>query len=152
METLQEAKQYLRENWKEGVDCPCCTQFVKFYKRKINSGMTRNLISMYNTLPRGEFFHVQNMFTEKKEHNGRNWTLFKYWSIVEENLNDSKIGAKTSGEWRITEKGILFVENKLQVPKFIKLYNNQSYGFEGEQVGIKECLGEKFSYDELMNQ
>lgn len=33
-ETLEEAKQFLRENWEEGADCPCCTQKVKLWKNR----------------------------------------------------------------------------------------------------------------------
>ncbi len=29
MNTISEAKQYLRNNFESGVNCPCCDQFVK---------------------------------------------------------------------------------------------------------------------------
>ena len=44
METIKEAKEHLRNNFEEGIDCPCCGQFVKLYKRKLNSGMAATLI------------------------------------------------------------------------------------------------------------
>ena len=37
-------KNWLRANGHEGVDCPCCGQFVKFYKRRMNATLARCLI------------------------------------------------------------------------------------------------------------
>jgi len=35
--TILEAKQLLKDNFAQGIECPCCGQFVKRYKRKLNS-------------------------------------------------------------------------------------------------------------------
>ena len=34
IETIKEGKEYLRKNFNEGVNCPCCNQFVKLYKNQ----------------------------------------------------------------------------------------------------------------------
>ena len=44
IETVKEAKTFLRKNFDQGIDCPCCGQFVKKYKRKLNSSMAYALI------------------------------------------------------------------------------------------------------------
>ena len=33
--TLEEAKQFLRDRFENGAECPCCKQYVKLYKRKL---------------------------------------------------------------------------------------------------------------------
>ncbi len=45
--TMEEAKQLLKDNWEKGIDCPCCTQFVKLYKRPLYSAQAYSLIRLY---------------------------------------------------------------------------------------------------------
>ena len=59
MNTIAEAKQYLRKNFKEGTVCPCCDKYVKAYKRKLNSGIARALIIMYKLgAYNGKYIHT----------------------------------------------------------------------------------------------
>ena len=41
-----------RERWLEGMECPCCNQNVKLYKRKLNSNMARFLCSLVSAWKR----------------------------------------------------------------------------------------------------
>ena len=58
---------------------------------------------------------------------------------------------KSHGLWRITDKGISFVLNTSHVCEKVKLYNNQAWGFDGSLINIKQALGNKFDYSELIN-
>ena len=42
-EALHAIRERLRENLDEGVTCPCCGQYAKRYKRKLNSSMAAAL-------------------------------------------------------------------------------------------------------------
>jgi len=155
METLREAKQFLRENYKKGVVCPCCNQFVKLYKRKLNTSMARTLILLYRkskSNPDVEYFHIYNdLLGIDFGIGGSELSKLKYWGMIDElekDSNDTK--TRTSGFWKITEKGKKFVKKELKVPKYILLYNNQLRGFEGNEINITEALGDKFNYIELM--
>lgn len=148
--TIIEAKQYLKDNFEKGVDCPCCKQFVKLYKRKLNSGMASVLISLYkeNLKSPGSYIHVKNFLKENKLHNGHDWTLLKFWHLISE--KDQIPGEPNNGLWRISSLGNLFVENKLSVPGRMHFYNGKVVKSSEREIYITEALGEKFNYQELM--
>lgn len=66
--TLEQAKQLLRDAVKigEAIECPCCKQMVKIYKRKLNSGMAKALLLIYKISNPLDFnyIHVQNEFNK----------------------------------------------------------------------------------------
>lgn len=146
METIKQAKDYLRANWAKGVVCPCCTQFVKLYKRKLNSGMAITLIRIYRYSM--GWVPVKDFLRLNKWHNGHDWTLLRFWGLMEEKQHEP--GENSSGQWKITAKGINFVLNQTTVPKRLLMYNQSGYGFEGGETSITEALGNKFNYQELM--
>lgn len=142
---LEEAKDWLRERVYEGARCPCCNQFAKVYKRRIYSSMALSLIKLYRYQD-DDFKHIKEI-----EQRG-DFTKLVHWGLVHEKtkeINDDD--KKTSGYWRITEFGKQFVEKKVSVRTYIKLYDSLFLGFEGDEVYINDCLGKKFSYEELMN-
>lgn len=150
-ETLEEAKQFLRDNWTKGVTCPCCTQFVKLYKRPAHATMALTLIRMYHSdnKNKGAWFNVKQLVKGISDTGTNDFSKFRHWGLVEEAPNDTD--KKTSGFWRITDEGRKFVEGKTTITKNILLFNKKSYGFMGPKIAIKEVLGEKFNYEELMN-
>jgi hypothetical protein len=157
MKTIEEGKEYLRNNYKKGVICPCCGQFVKLYKRKLNSSMARTLILLYRKSKLNldvEYFHIYNdLLGVDFGIGGSELSKLKYWGMVDELEKDpNNTKSRTSGYWKITEKGKKFVKIELKVSKYVLLYNSQFRGFEGSQININESLGNKFNYQELMNQ
>jgi len=155
MNTINEAKDYLRINCKEGVNCPCCGQLVKVYKRVIYSTTARDLIKLYlmhETNGWDKYYHIVEILDEKKS-GGGDFAKFLHWKLVEEMPKDENNTQKrTSGFWKLTSAGKMFVENKLKVRKYVLLYNSKVLGFEGDKINIKECLGENFNYEELMKR
>ena len=158
METLQEAKEYLRENFTEGTGCPCCGQFVKLYKRKISSTASRMLIKL-NSFGVGEndgYHHVGELAKGICPTGSGDFSKLSYWRLVEEkeNIDGDK---RNSGIWRITPRGVLFVENKLKIPSHVYIFNRKKMfsvgnrGFSEKTISIVDTLGKKFSYKELMN-
>jgi hypothetical protein len=150
METLKEGKEFLRKNWKEGVDCPCCTQFVKLYKRKLNSGMAFALINIYNRKT-DDWMNVREYFRENNMRDNNDWTRLGIWGLIEERKGKPEHGGKTMGEWKITEKGKSFVRGELRVPSHFNFFDNELYGFSDTTTSIIEALGNKFNYEELIN-
>lgn len=152
MNTIAEGKQYLRDNWKEGVVCPCCSQFVKLYKRKLNSNMA---IVLYRIFREGEIWiKVEDFLRVNKIHTGHDWALLRNWGLLEEKPKEDTDykDSKVSGYWRITDKGMDFVFNAIRVPKHITMFNNKFYGYAdaAETVCFKDCIGNNFNYNELM--
>lgn len=155
--TLEEAKKFLRDNWDDGAICPACTQVVKLYKRPITSSMAYALILIYKYLeshPDMEWVHMNNYlntieglpFPVKSGDNAK----LRYWGLIEEMLEVRKDGSKRAGYWRVTELGKQFVNEEIGVQEYAKVFGSKCYGLAGEHVGIKDALGKKFNYKELM--
>jgi hypothetical protein len=148
METIKEAKDFLRGNWEKGVDCPCCKQFVKKYSRKLTTSMSVGLISLYVKSKQniGQSVHIKDI----EMVNGGEFAQLKRWRLIQDEVNDDE-KKRTSGMWNITQKGINFVENRITVPKYCDTYNGKTLGFSEEMTSIKQSLPDNFNYAELMN-
>lgn len=147
IETLVEAKTYLRGSWKKGVSCPCCGQFVKLYKRKLSSVMSRMLIRLYH-LPQG-YNHVSKICKDISNTGTHDFSKLTYWGLIQEQVNtDTK--KRTSGNWKITEKGCQYVEKRITMPSHVFVYNSKKQGFSETMTTITKSLGVKFNYSELM--
>jgi len=154
IDTLQRAKNDLKQGWKtpNGANCPCCGQLVKLYKRKITAMAVYELICLYKKSPTDshyyQYFH-RGEFMPNVNHSGGDWARLKHWGLIEalENTNPEK---KCSGYWCITHKGRDFVEGRIKLPKYIKVYNNKAQITDSELVTVQEALTHKFNYPELM--
>lgn len=154
-DTLREERERIKRDRDAGTTCGACGQFCKAYPRQIHSTMARAIIGAFK-LVKGEpntKFHITtvmklpgclNVFGDFQK--------FVYWGLVEEVKEEPvTTGAKTSGLWQLTAKGINFVRNKERVPKKIYIYNDTVLGHSDEQVQIVDCIKKKFDYHELMN-
>jgi len=151
--TIQEAKKFLKDNLKKGVECPCCNQFVKLYKRKINLVMTTCLIRLYHLYYKNpSYHHVKEIVSGISDTGTNDFSKLAYWNLIEEKQKDPKnTKTRTSGYWRITDKGLDFVLGKINVPSHCYVYNTKVYQFSDEYVSIEETIGNKFNYKKLMN-
>jgi hypothetical protein len=142
--SLLEAREYVRMNRDEGVECPCCGQLAKVYRRTINAGMARTLIEAYRAdLARG-FIHTPSLPCDSHEASQLSW-----WGLLEEELVRRPDGGR-AGYWRVTDRGVAFVRGAAQVPKYALIYDGDVLGTAGDLVGIRYCLGKRFDYGELM--
>ena len=133
---------------KDNVHCPVCDQKVKVYRRKLNSNMVRFLISLCAKCRDGSWVHH-----ERLAYKGRDYAHLRQFGLaVWKTIKDDTSGARTSGYWKPTEEGKQFVAGRVTVPSHVLLYNNKVLGFSDEKVGVREALGKKFDYDELMKE
>lgn len=155
--TLIEAKAEVLAGRDDGVACPCCGQYCKVYQRTLNSAMARFLIWLV--------LEYEHRWTD--DHGGHLWisvndgpliqnrkgggdfAKLRYWGLIEQMANDDDT-KRTSGYWRPTSIGIAFAHDRITVPKQVKLYLNDPIGFSEERVSIRDALGTKFDYQELM--
>lgn len=131
----------------EPQTCPCCDQLVKVYQRKVSGVAARDLIKFSRTSTEGEYRHISKI---QLASGGGDFAKLQLWGLVIEETN-SDTGKRTSGMWCITDKGRKFVEGSVLLPKYVLIYNGRFLGFDGEDVTIEECLGNKFNYSELMS-
>lgn len=155
MGTIEEAKEYMRERLNEGVACPCCNQFVKMYKRKLNSSMAYALMIMYRFHKKKGSLRFVKMNEEVAKlgipSSNIEYPKLKYWDLVEEMENHDET-KKCSGFWRLTKKGYDFIQEKITVPSHVYVYNKKRYGYSEKKVGIAKVFSKKFDYNELMNK
>lgn len=142
--TLIQLKTWLRRQVDEGAICPVCDQHVQVYRRKLNSGMAQSLIRMY--IAGGlDYIHLPTTIGSRSREEGK----LRYWGLVEEE-NAVRPDGGRAGYWRVTRLGELFVNGQAKVYSHARVYNGRCLGLNGSLIGIKDALGAKFSYDELM--
>lgn len=152
--TLNEAKQFLRENINNGVDCPCCGQMVKLYKRKLTSTMVFCLIQFKKHMDRNgnEFHRYISILDQMKltPSQRSDWQKLVYFKLIEPETTER--GNVRSGFYRMTQIGIDFVNHKTRVPEFVNVYDGKVFGFSENKINISKALDQKFNYLELMSK
>lgn len=156
--TIAEAKEMLRKNLTEGVECPCCKQFVKMYRRGITSSMAVGLIQLYKYDRKhpGEHVHVATYLESIPGMRGiprltGDFAKLEHWGLTEPLSQKRDDGSKRNGYHRITKLGRMFVEGSARVGKYVMIYNGKVYGNGDETVDIKQALKNHFDYSELMS-
>ena len=135
-----------------GERCPHCDRFLKTYNRRIIARVGVGLIRLYQLsieFPDRRYFHVTDI---KGASFGGDFAKLRFYGLIKEMPNDD-VEKKSSGKWEITELGIAFVENRLQVPKYCVIkWNSEHIGFAGEMVGIRTVIEyrNQFNYQQLM--
>jgi hypothetical protein len=146
-ETLAQARQRLHSRLDGGLFCPCCGQYAKRYRRKMNSGMARALINIYRHGYRGNFewVYIPNLSAKSREEG-----KIAYWGLLEE-LQEPREDGGRAGWWRVTPAGEDFILRGRRIPKLAIVYNGVCTDFDNtEMVNIHDCLGEKFNLNELL--
>ena len=149
METIAEARAYLRKNMETGSKCPCCGRNVKMYNYTVNSSLARALVNLYKRSLRAQPNHVKDILIGLPHSCGKNFCILKHWELIEESIN-TDTQKRSSGYWYITPKGIKFVLNEVRIPKTVKVFNDKMYTASEASVSIHDCLGKGFDYKELM--
>jgi hypothetical protein len=153
---MQEAKNYLHDNWKKGVHCPCCGQLVKLYKYKMDASKALGMICAYKLDKKynGESFHLTRDFSTflKKNANALHYTKMQYYDFLRPDTSKDDPAKKGSGWYNVTQKGRDFVEGRTSVPGAFYVYDGKCIGFGKETVNIHDALAEKFNYEELMKE
>lgn len=155
--TLDEAKallkKELREELEKGSECPVCTQFAKMYKRSLYASVAYDLMRLYYKCKYEDKYYHIGEFSARKSSGGGDFAKLLYWELVEEMPKDpDDTTTRTSGYWKITDRGIDFVDGNLTITSHVKLYDGKSFGFVGDQISIQDALGDKFDYAEIMGK
>lgn len=134
-----------------GAGCPCCGQFVRIYKRKLNSIMAAFLIWLVRRdRASGESWQDIKAAPDNIRSFGGDYAKLAHWGLVANKPNNDP-SRRSSGLWRPTPKGVDFALAHRPVPSHVHLYNNEVIGFSERQVSIVEALGARFDYQELMS-
>ena len=142
----------------DGVVCPTCNPFAKRYRRKFTSSMARALIWLsrqHGRLGMMDGIAGEHSWIDVPKRAPR-WLVqtnqlptVRWWGMIERRPTTDD-GKKHSGLWRVTPQGVRFVMALGTVPSTVVTYNGEPVGFEGDEITIREALGTKFDYAELM--
>jgi len=145
-----------------GCTCPLCGQNVKIYRRTITAAMVVALIKMYqaycrykwSTEDRDRSLHVEGLLKRCDCSSGTrgDFPKLRYWGLIEKVEEDRPDGSHRNGHYRLTPKGRQFILEQTMVQKYAVIYNDTLYGIEGDYVGVRDALKEKFNFDELMKE
>lgn len=152
------AKKMIREGADKGCTCPVCGQYVKLYKRKLNSQMAQFLCRLYAiTEKTGEEWHHVRSFLSAGHKASSDGTYLRFWRFIEpmplkEAPGDDKEkeGQRSSGIWKITGTGKTFAEGRARAKAHAFVLCGKCEGFSEDMVDIHEALTAKFDYAELM--
>lgn len=137
---------------KDGATCPCCERFGKVYTRSINRSIAQSLKWMYIFSKD----HGVGVWADMREDapqqsiRANEYTKLLSWRLAEKMSVEPGSSQKNTGMYRITQKGIDFVEGSVMVPKNVFIYNNEVLGVSEELIDFQSCLDEYFDYQELM--
>lgn len=155
--SLAEASKWVSDNSPDGVICPCCEQVAKIYRRKLNRAMAYALICVYrlrDEVDDGGWLDIPKLLSKHglmAVMRSREYQKLCYWSLLESKDEKRGDGGKV-GKYRLTDTGVLFVSNKLALPRHVLLYNGAVIETDAShKITIREALGDKFNYEELMS-
>ena len=141
--TLGEVRAYLRQQaMTDGARCPACTQVCRVYRRRLNAAMSRLLILIYRD-------HGQSWVHSRTIGDGTgDLAKLRYWDLIEESVA-RRVGGGHTGHWRITDRGVAFIHRRITVPSYALIYDGQLLELDGDPIGVRDALGERFDLAEL---
>lgn len=146
--TVTQARDWLRDQVEVGAHCPVCTQLAKVYRRKLNSGMAHALIRFWQVAGR-DWAHKPTVLRGVGAA-ARDESLLRYWGLMEEEQERRPDGGR-AGWWRVTDDGERFIHARSRLPKYARIYDGRLLSLDwSETLSIREALGSRFNYDELM--
>lgn len=145
--TLGAARDWLRARIEHGATCPCCQRFAKVYRRKVAARDTRALIKIYRDHGIG-WVRLRDLVG----YNGGDEAKLRYWQLIEQSPEVADDGNPHGvGWWRLTPRGVAWVEGRVSIPKYARIYAAECLGLEGELVNVRAALGGgPFDYEKLM--
>jgi hypothetical protein len=158
--SLEEAKAWVQQNLPRGVQCPCCGQHAKVYKRKLNPTMACALIGIYRYFrdnPSEPWLHVPDFLVKYQTDAkiaGGDVAKLRFWDVLDAKSSLSRDqlpdGADRVGYYKITDLGKAFVERRVAIPSCVYLYNQMLLRSSDELTTIEQALGDRYDYRDLL--
>ena len=133
----------------KGYYCPCCQQYCKRYTRNFNSNMALVIAALHKRQV-FSFVHIERWLQVEGFKRCGDFSYLTHFGLLEKAEGKRDDGSSRNGFYKLTKRGIMFAEGEITVLSKFKIFNNKFEGFEGKEITIKDALGIKFNYDELM--
>ena len=133
-----------------GYNCECCGRFIKRYRRKLNSNMALTLVHLYRADVK-DYIHVENFLINLGFQRSGDFHKLVLWGLLDKKKGSRDDGSSRNGYYKLNEKSIDFVLGKSKMQEVADIFNGNFEKFEGKEITIKDALGSKFNYNELIN-
>jgi hypothetical protein len=143
--TLAGAREAVMTMRHTGLACPCCDQYARVYRRRLNASMVRALLCMYVEAGTTDYVHTPTLLAGKRGEEAR----LSYWSLIRESDGERTDGGRR-GWWRVTDRGELFLNGDITVPSHALVYNGRCLQLDGDPIGVRDALGSGFDLRELL--
>jgi hypothetical protein len=149
-------KYFLRDQWRKtiegkGAHCPVCDKWGKINVVIVNESQALSLLWMSRTtIKENDYIDMQKTpprFVLKS----RSYHHLAKWGLIEKPPKNNDKTKKSDGLWRVTEKGFLFLNNRLRIPNKVFFYNKEIEGWGEQLIYFKDCFGKHFDYEEVMS-
>lgn len=143
----------------EGTSCPACRRKVKYVKRRINQNQAETFVAICRetfwtrsqSAPR-PWIHVERDLVRKglAPLKGRDWTLLKFWGLIEPKPDLENPGGHKAGLWRVTDFGLEVFRNprRLLLFDYVETFDNTAKGRGARTRSLVSCLGRAFDFEE----
>jgi hypothetical protein len=156
-DTLAEAKATVEAGRDKGVECPCCGQFAKVYKRPLNATMAACLIGLvraWEILGSDGYVPIRDVRPWRSKSDARvsggELAKLACWGLVTAKVHEGNEDKRCSGLWRPTTHGVQFVKGECAVQKYAHIYDGDVLEHTGMDWRIEDALGCPFSYADVM--
>lgn len=144
------ARAVLRDHLADGIECPCCAQHAREYKRPLTAVAARALAALWRVhgttfghLPTVARDHLADV-----SHQGGYLVLSAHWGLmIPETLTRDDGRA---GYWAVTAKGTDWLLGRAAVPKYARIYNGDLVRLEGPAFTVLDAFAGQFDLDELL--
>lgn len=133
-----------------GGNCPCCDRWGRVYRRPLNKTMARSLMWLCVSSKDDSWVDVPATAPRWLVQSNQLPSL-RWWDLVVRRPTEDE-DKKHSGFWKPTELGRAFCRGEVSVRRCVYTYAGRFEKFGGAEVTITDCLGENFSYSEVMGK
>ncbi len=141
--TVMEARGQAEKMLRAGaafVD-PVTGRTAQVYDRGITPKMVEVLALIYHHTrnDRSRFVSAQELKTR-----GGDYGKLRHWGLIEQKTEKGAVPGEVIRKpmWRITEKGLRFVEDDITIPKKILVFNDRRVGFVDDKlVSFSDIMG-----------
>lgn len=105
--------------------CKCCGAKMVEYTHTLNHSMVESLYYFYKNNPPLNLNKIKELSFSMRT----NFQKLRYWDLIEKVYDKN---TRIEGSWNITHKGILFLYNKIKVPKQVVTYRNKRVRFKDD--------------------
>ena len=96
--------------------------------------------------------YLSEVATEGAIVRGGDWAKLTHWKLIEAKPDETrKDGSRRVGLYKITPRGVDFVERRVEVPKYAYIYAQHLIGLSEKMTTIDDALHDRFNYGELMS-